>query len=167
MSNLQVKNGQTIYDLLLITYGSLELTYKLIAENENITSIDFDFDSNPNEVVSWDKSYVVSIPGQLERSATIVENNTGTIESADRQTVYDLCLMTYGSIDTLYKLITDNSINTVDDTSLSGLLLTFDKTQVTDNIMLNYINKYGIVMCTGDSVDEVNSYNGSFNLSFN
>ena len=167
MNNVQVKLGQSIYDLMLATYGSLELTYKLIQENSNITSLDFDFDANPNEIIEYDNTYVVVIPVQLKRNAIIVEVSEGSISTVDRQTLFDLCLMSYGNLENLYKLIVDNSISTVDEVNLNGRVLIFEKTFINDNILYNWVNKYSVIMCTGDGIDSNDSYNGSFNISFN
>ena len=167
MNNVQVKLGQSIYDLMLATYGLLELTYKLIQENANITSLDFDFDANPNETIEYDNTFVVSVPAQLDRSSTVTEVTEASINTVDRQTLFDLCLMSYGNLENLYKLIADNSISTVDEVNLNGRVITFDKTLISDNIVYNWINKYGVVMCTGDGIYSNDSYNGSFNISFN
>lgn len=166
MSNLNVQLGQNIFDILLSTYGSPELTYKLISENPFIDNIDFDFDANPNEQISWDITYVIVKPAELNRPSKIVSNPFVTIVSHNGQTLFDLVLMSYGNIENLYKMILENSISTVNEVNLSGERITFDSTLVNDTLFYNWLVKYKIVINTGESTFEGKAYNESYNISF-
>lgn len=58
------------------------------------------------------------------------------------QSLYDVCLFTYGSLDNLLKLCQDNGIGTVNDSVLSNQQLVYDDTlvvnpQVNQNFLVN------------------------------
>lgn len=48
------------------------------------------------------------------------------------QSIYDVCLQTYGSLDYLYKLMEDNGVEGLDDVVLGGQAFTWDDSLVVD-----------------------------------
>lgn len=60
------------------------------------------------------------------------------------QSLQDICLITYGSLDFIVKLANDNSINDLCATSLSGIAFTYDNTLVVSQILQQQLgNRYG------------------------
>ena len=47
-------------------------------------------------------------------------------QAINGQSIYDICLMTYGTFDLLGKLVTDNLVS-IDDTIVSGQQFTWDE----------------------------------------
>lgn len=48
------------------------------------------------------------------------------------QSIFDVCLQTYGSFDYLYKLINDNGIASIDTPLVSGQVIEWDENLITD-----------------------------------
>lgn len=52
--------------------------------------------------------------------------------AVDGQSLYDVCLNTYGSLDFMYKLLQDNGIRNVKDDVVTGQIFTWD-----DSLVIN------------------------------
>lgn len=61
-----------------------------------------------------------------------------SIQSINQQTMYDLCLMTYGTLDRLIKFITDNNILDVNYIPLLPQVFVYDPSLITDGKTNNY-----------------------------
>ena len=53
------------------------------------------------------------------------------------QSIYDICLMTYGTFDLLFKLVSDN-LNSINDTIISGQNFVWDSS-ITVNSTINNV----------------------------
>lgn len=161
-----VQYGQTIYDIVLATYGRFEYTFKLIQENPFIDSLDYDFNANPGAVISWDNTFVIPPPPETNRDAEAANEVTAFIIATNGQSIYDLCLMTYGDLKYLYKLVQDNNILSLNDTNLSGKKITFNPTLIHDIGFYNFLAQKIKVINTIENTKTGKAYNKSFNISF-
>lgn len=59
------------------------------------------------------------------------------IKAKDGQSLFDICLMTYGNLEHMYKLLQDNDIDSINETDISQKTFTFDKSSVYDVIQYN------------------------------
>lgn len=60
------------------------------------------------------------------------------------QNMYDVCLITYGSLDFVVKLANDNGISDLNNINLTGILFTYDNTLVVNQVLQQQLNKnYG------------------------
>ena len=50
--------------------------------------------------------------------------------AVSNSTIYDVCLNTYGTLDLLVKLMTDNNYSSVNDSPVNGQVFSFDETLV-------------------------------------
>lgn len=50
--------------------------------------------------------------------------------AVSNSTIYDVCLNTYGTLDLLVKLMTDNNYSSVNDYPVNGQVFSFDETLV-------------------------------------
>ena len=144
----KVFNGQNIFDKVIETYGSLDLTYKLIQDNPDVSSIDADLDTLPGLTLSYDPSFVVNTPPELDRSASLPVSSITTIKLQTGQSIFDAGIMTYGDIGQIYKLIQDSDIDSINQTSLAQRTLTYDLNLVTDNAIYSLIKSGGFVLAT-------------------
>lgn len=162
----KVQYGQTIYDVILNTYGRFEYVLKLIAENPFIDSVDYDFDANPGAEISWDSTFIIPQPPEMDRNSTANSELSASIIATNGQSIYDLCLMTYGDLKYVYKLMTDNNIVSLNDTNLSGKKIIFNPTLKRDVVFYNFLLTKKKVINTLDNTKTGKSYNKSFNISF-
>ena len=78
-----------------------------------------------------------------------------TYTAKDGQSIYDVCLNTYGTLNLLFKLIKDNKISSTNEQRLAGKVFTFDTSLIIDNSIFNVVNnaivyatqeKYGVFL---------------------
>jgi len=138
----QVKSGNTIYDIAMATYGSVAFVYKILQDNPAITSLDFDFASNPGQMIIWNEALKVKAVAVYVPPEKRQENNIKTYIARSGQSLYDVCLQTYGSIDFIYKLITDNQIDNLNTYNLGRKQFIFDASLIAD-VSINQKNEDG------------------------
>ncbi len=69
--------------------------------------------------------------------------------SQPNQTVYDICLQTYGDLNMLYKLIQDSNFSNILTQPLPGTMFTFNPKLVADNTFGNYLASNKLTITTG------------------
>lgn len=143
-----VQYGQTVYDVVLATYGSLELTYKLIQDNPFIDSVNYDFDANPGAKIVWDETYSITPPPELNKDATASQSDLKYIIATNGQSIYDICLMTYGDLGYLYKLMADNNIISPNDTDINEKKINFNPNLIQDIGFYNLLSSKKIKINT-------------------
>ncbi len=146
--NYYVTYGQTLYDILLATYGSSEYTLKLLKENPFIDSVNYDFDANPGAVISWDENFVIIAPPVLNISTVDEDSDTSYITARQGQSIYDLVLMTYGDLKYTIKLLKDNNIVSLNNTNLSGKKIIFNPKLINDIDFYNHLNNKNKIINT-------------------
>jgi len=161
-----VKDGQDIYDIIINTSGSIEGVYALILANPTITNIDFNFNQNPNVVVSF------PAPPSKRPADVSIKNNvddpTGVIVGREGQSLFDICAMTTNNIDNIYEdIILKNGISNANQTYLIGKSFSFDKTKIKDIGLYNYLRTKATSISTIDpAILTGKSFNKSFNKSY-
>lgn len=132
---IKVKSSQTIFDICLIAYKDATKVYQLISENTNITDIGMDLTGltlvyTPTNYIS---NEVIQNTKKLNKLVTI----------KSEQSIFDLSLQYYGSLDNIYDLIQNNSfIDSIINTEINGniLILNNDKNFVNEYYRKNSIN---------------------------
>lgn len=145
---VKVLNGQNIFDLVLGTYKDLNLTYKLIQENPDIDSINFDFEGSSNVVISYDPTFSIPLPAPLNQGSGTPANPIKTIKLKENQSIYDACLMTYGTLENMYKLLQDSGIDSITTKGLAQKTLIYDSNLIEDNAVYESIKSKGFIFAT-------------------
>lgn len=73
---------------------------------------------------------------------------TKTYNAVWGQSIYDICLQVYGSLDLLYKLIQDSGVDSVNDSPFSGQQYVYDDALATDQALINKNILSGIIYAT-------------------
>jgi hypothetical protein len=139
---IKVKNGQSIYDIALFCYNDASLVYDLISENPIITDILMDLTAltlvyTPKKVVKYEA-----------KENTQKANKLVTIKQ--QQSIFDLSLQQYGSIDFVYNLVENNSfIDSILSNDINGNVLASVNEK---NYVTEFYNKNGTVVGTNTSV---------------
>lgn len=135
--------GESIFEVAVKTYGSSEYIFKLIEDNpsvfENLGSLTI-----TGQVIIWDDAYKISSAGLV--AVPVV--NDAVIVGQWGQSLYDVCLQTYGSLNNLFVLMRDNEISNLNAQLLSQRVFTFDKRLVADNIILKRNEREKIIYST-------------------
>jgi hypothetical protein len=67
------------------------------------------------------------------------------------QSIYDICANTYGDINKLRKLITDNNIGSINNQNLAQQVFKFDTSLIKDNSLFNVNNNSNVIYATKGS----------------
>lgn len=163
----KVIQEQNIFDLVLSFYGTMDEVYGFIKANPGLDNIDYDFESNPNTVVNYDASFVISTPSEISITQKESDSTIKSIKALEVQNLFDICLMTYGSFDYMYKLLQDNNIDSLNLGHIERKMFTYDSSLTIDNIYYNHITTNNIVLATGGN-ETPRTHNVSFNqFTFN
>ena len=156
----KIKDGETIFDVAIATYGSLDQVYKIIQENPDIESIDSELDlvAQPGLSVTFENDFV-SPESQEERQLPEVET-TNVYTVRDAQSIFDLALTLYGNVERVYQIIQDNQdlIPYLNYYIMPGINIGFDSEKRDDMVVTDYLIKNNIVISTSNP--EVNRGSG-------
>jgi hypothetical protein len=133
-----VLNGQNVYDVALLLYGNPSVVGKLCADN----NLGFDSILNGGDTLVYDTTYQVITPNQIDITLT-PPIRYGYYTGRYGQTIYDICLITYGKFELLTKLCQDNGIVSFDNISAVGITFKYDLDLVNDNKLFAYLRKLG------------------------
>jgi hypothetical protein len=89
-----------------------------------------------------------------------------SFSAVNGQSLFDVCLNTYGTTDLLYKLLQDNNISDLDYTPVSGQVFTYDDSLIIDQGIQNFFNQTGVIYATDINIIN-NGTQGDFNSDFN
>lgn len=134
--------GQDIFDVANLTLAGFDNIYAgIIAKNSGESIVQ----ALPT-VMTYDDFYYnnSTIQIQLDPPAT---NIIGTIAGKQNQSIYDICLQCYGSLDYMLKLMVDSDIISLNELSAESLNFIFDTT-VGDVYTVNSANSKGYVFAT-------------------
>jgi hypothetical protein len=73
-----------------------------------------------------------------------------TYNSPINATIFDVCLQTYGSLDNLHLLITDNNITNINTLTTANQSFIYDYDLVVDYSTVDTLRKTNIQIITGD-----------------
>jgi len=83
----------------------------------------------------------LTTPSEIGSPSAITSSTILYITSQNGQSIYDICIQTYGSLDLLYKLIQDNNLTNIDATLQPGTTLQWDSSLITDNSFYGYLQR--------------------------
>jgi hypothetical protein len=147
LTQLVLSDGNTIYDALLQSYG-IDYAYKLIQEN-NIDSIDVDLLSQ--QLINFDELFQIPIVPDVAQVSGSTPSPIKSRTGYEGQSIYDLCQMSYGSLDLIYKLIQESQIDSIDQSDFYRISVTYDENFITDKFYYSKVIKAGTVINTSSS----------------
>lgn len=68
-------------------------------------------------------------------------------QAINGQSIYDICLMTYGTFDLLFKLVSEN-MTSIDETIVSGQQFTWDETLSVNPSVNTVLSNNNIILAT-------------------
>jgi hypothetical protein len=157
--------GDSVVSLSQRVYGDIGLCYKLIQDNPILVNIQSDLSGLVGVEVVFDSALVVKVQPQLVIKST-ANSNVGVYRVLQNQSLLDVCIMVYGNMGYLTKLMVDNNIVGTNQQDNGNKYFKFAKNISVIKQTLAVNGHYGIEYCTGP-VTRGKSYNSSFNISFN
>ena len=90
-----------------------------------------------------------------------------TYTAVTGQSLYDICLITYGSFDFLLKLANDNGITDLNNTALTGIAFSYDSSLVANQAVNQALNqqinqKYGTAFIQNTGTDGGGVYGDAY-----
>lgn len=169
VKDLKIQENKSIYDIANETLGGFDNIYAGILQlNPAITSIDFDLNTIASDSIYYDDSYystpTIQIQLDVKNPSPIV-----TITGLENQSIYDIVLMTYGDLGSVYDFIKSNGIVSLNDLSVAMKTFTFDLNNMVNGSLYASVKKSGYIFSTltqGDS-DFLLQENGYFILQEN
>jgi hypothetical protein len=142
MANYSVNSGQNIFDVVINTIQDFNSVYSLL-QNNNIPKL-------LSSINGLNINYVQPpvTPPIVKSQAYTPVNTISYFTSIPNQSVYDVCLQTYGDLNNTYKLIQDSGFKNISNYPLPNTSFTFDKSLQKDAIFASYLSKKGIIINT-------------------
>lgn len=146
----KIKEGETIYDASNITLFGMDNIVQglLIPSDLSFTSI------TGFQTIYYDENYIQNSTVQLQLNVP-KEIDTYTVLSEENQSLYDVCLMNYGTLDEVVKLISDNSnLVSINDVNVSLRPINFSKSVNVKQYVASSIKKRNYSFATLFILDE-------------
>lgn len=138
MSEYRVIKGQSINDVCIAVYGSLERLPQLIIDNSFLNS--YTYTLQGGELIVYDGNLYKLPPRSITASATIA-STLKTKQGESMQNIFDILIQTYGRMDDLLMLMVDSNQNAFGDMSANGKIFTFDESKIEDLIQYAKLKK--------------------------
>lgn len=138
IKQVNIRDAETVVDVVARIYGSLDNLYAFIQANE-LDNIDEVLVST--EQLNYDTTLVNFNANQLYVSQVFTPS-TFKVKTYDYQSIYDICLQNYGTLDELLTFLQYNNIGSIDDAALNLSAMTID------NSKYNKIYKDLNIFCT-------------------
>jgi hypothetical protein len=114
------------------------------------------------------RSLVNKIPPSLNRSSTTAAATSGVYFPSSGQSLFDVCLQLYGSLDNIVSLMVANNFNWPNNESVAGVKVTFELSKQEQSLLAKYNDQRGIKYATGSFTRPVYSFelreDGSYEL---
>lgn len=133
-SEYSYQNGQSIYDISNLLYGSLDY---LISFGR---SVEYAYESG--ETLGYDDSVVSKIFTMSKKV-----NPKSSLRAVQGQSVYDVALMTVG-LDKLVSLVNSSQVSSLNSGDISGNVFSFANIDSQDKLLGMTIDKFGYVFAT-------------------
>jgi len=164
----RILSNQTLLDVCMATYNSLELLIKLVSDNP-ILSLDVDMTTVSGQIVYYDSVYVVSRPVEITTTTVPDTQYIKKYTGIEGQNIYDVCIQLYGSLEKLVTLCKDSNISLNQGANVKNIEFTYNTKLIDDVLLVNYfktlgtgIGSYSIALAQGKSFDQ-KAFDDSFN----
>lgn len=154
LANYKTTQGQSIYDVVNGVYGSLDYFSQLLIENANLEAVAYTLIDESAVEVEYDADVIRNKPPVIFRSTGAIATTITEYPALDGQSVYDVAMMTYGSLDKLIELLNDSSFGSTNNTNLGGVRFTFDSSRKTDQILQYNIDRFALVFSNAPRITE-------------
>lgn len=155
----KILSNQTLEDVCMITYGSLERLVKLVADNP-ILYLGIDLETVAGQIIYYDSDYIVSRPTEITVSSVIQPEYIKTYTGIEGQSIYDVCIQLYGSLEKLVTLCNDSNISLTKGDNVKNKQFTYNTKNIEDILLVNYfktlgtgVGSYSIALAGGKSYD--------------
>jgi hypothetical protein len=164
----KILSNQTLSDVCMATYNSMELLFKLVTDNP-ILNLDVDMDTVLGEIIYYDSEYVYSRPVEVTTTTIPKTDYIKSYTGIEGQSIYDVCIQVYGSLEKLVTLCFDNNQKLTNGDNVKNISFTYNTKKIDDVLLVNYfqtlgtgLGTYSLAIAKGKSYDQ-KAFDDSFN----
>ena len=168
MTSFLAPYGSTIVDVVNRYYGSLDATYKFIQGNPSLDSLMSSLAVVPPLELVYDETYYIA-PSEVQNAAPAPPPAIQTIIAQRGQSLIDLVLQAYTTLDQTYKLLQDNGIPALTATDFFGVPFQYTTALIVDEVIADQNAAQGTIYATLPPINPLtqgHSFDSSFNKSF-
>lgn len=156
-----ITNPSDIFTLIMNVYGTLEQSFKFLSDNAMlIPSLSANISALAGETVYYDATLVVTFLSPKPVLSIPIAPVTEYIwMGREGQNMFDVCIQTYGILDTQIKLLNDNNLDF--SSPVFEQEFSYDSTQIANSNIWNRTTGMNVIFSTGDA-PEGGSFDGSF-----
>jgi hypothetical protein len=157
----KVQNGETLQDVCIKLYGSLEYQTKLMSDN----GINL-YDDITGESLVYDPTIILTLPKAIQ-SNTTKDTTQLSVVGIDRQSVFDIAIQSHGSLENIVSLLNSNGLTFSDMNNVKQKEFIYYTTDVKNYPLYNFMQNLGT--SAGSVITKIvagGSFNNAFDLSF-
>lgn len=144
MSYYTIKYGESLIDISSKLYGDISYVYDLLKWNTSINGIS---DTN---IIGLELYYEPIVKSSFKPVVTEPKNIKKNVTISESQSVFDVSLQIYGTIEKAFDLIKLANISDINDTDLAGINFNYD---FVGNKVTNYFNNRNLKIATIDKTN--------------
>ena len=157
----KVQQGETLQDVTVKLYGSLDYQIKLMSDNgvnlyDDLTGIS----------LIYDTTIITAIPKTIQSNTTI-DNTKLNIIGIDRQSIFDIAIQSHGTLENIVALLDYNGHSLNDMNNVKQKKFIYYTTDIKNYPLYNFMQNLGT--SAGSVLTNViagGSFNGAFDISF-
>lgn len=140
----KIQGNQTIYDIVLNSLGGFDDLFYFIRTNESVLgNIDADLGQLVGKKLTYDDIYYVKPAPRISIQSAANVSPVYQKRGLENQSIYDLCLQEYGTLDNLVKMMQDSNIVGTKDPNAAFKKITFNKSIVNDDTIVGVVKRKG------------------------
>ena len=138
----KIQQNETIFDIANITLGGFDNIYLgLISLNLLIPNINTNLNTIATQTIQFDDLYYQSETLQVQLNV-VAPSNLKAVKGLENQSIYDLVLMNYGSLDSVFDFIQSNNLVSINELNMAYKNVIFDSTKIiNENITKSVASK--------------------------
>ena len=157
MAQYKILEGENLYIVSVKLYGSVDYVMKLAIDN-NIEDITADLSGL---VVEYDETIKSEVMQTLVLKTGAEQSKTKTFKGRQGQSIFDICLVTTGDLESIVTLIKGSTMENITDI-VNGVTFSYE---LTNNALKQYADKNKYIYQTGTELVQAR-YSG-FTSAFN
>lgn len=139
MPNYTIKTGESIYDVSVKIYGDISYSIDLIKLNPDLVNL------NNADISGLTIAYEIIEKTDFKPVKVVTESTQKLVTIGENQSVFDLSLQMYGSLDEVFKVISLSGVENLNDNEIKGVTFNYD---YVNGIVQNYFNDKNIKIAT-------------------
>jgi len=161
LKEYKVLNGETIQDVTVKLYGSIDYQFLLISQNNISISTDI-----TDLILKYDDSIITTIPNNIQANNAI-STTQNSVLGVEGQSIFDVAIQTQGTMDNVIELMDSNNISFIQLNSVKSKVIIYYENKIKNRLIYNFMQNLGT--SAGSTITQNvggGSFNGSFNGSF-